>query len=81
MDRLDKSLTKLSGKERGWAKELLEKIKSGDLENLDLKKLKGRDDVFRVRKGQIRIIYQAIKNQEIKILTIERRGDNTYSDF
>ena len=78
---MDKSLTKLSGKERGWAKELLEKIKSGDLENLDLKKLKGRDDVFRVRKGQIRIIYQAIKNQEIKILTIERRGDNTYSDF
>lgn len=58
-------------------KEILLKIKSKNLEDLDIKKLKGREDVFRIRKGKLRIIF-IYKKQKIYILSIERRSDNTY---
>ncbi len=77
MDKISKALRKFSVFERKQVKIILEKIYSKKLENLDLKKLKGRDDVFRARKGNIRIIYR-IKDKNIFILSIERRSDKTY---
>lgn len=57
-------------------KDILLKITGNDFTGLDLKKLKGRNDVFRVRKGKIRIIFR--KTETISILAIERRSDNSY---
>ncbi len=56
---------------------ILKKIKSRSLESLDLKKLKKHENVFRVRKGKIRVIF-LMKDKEIKILSLERRSDKTY---
>ena len=77
MDKIKKALSKLSIEERRKVKEILFQIDESNFQNLDTKKLKGRDNIFRVRKGNIRIIFSK-KNNSIKILTIERRGSKTY---
>jgi len=76
-DKIDKALEKLSEKEKTKLKELLSSLKKGVLLNIDVKKLKGRDDIFRIRKGKIRVIFRKTEN-EIKILSLERRNDITY---
>lgn len=78
MDRIEKELLKLSSKERARVRELLEKILRKDMKGIEVKKLKARKDIFRVRKGDIRIIYRD-NNGSIAILAIERRNENTYS--
>ena len=78
MDRISKFLNKLSQKELTVVKDVLEKIKKGEMENFDMKKLKGADNFFRIRKGDIRIIYRINEKEEIILLNIERKNDNTY---
>ncbi len=78
MDKIKKALQKLTPKERKWVKEILRQLDAGQKMNLDIKKLKGRDDIFRVRKGDIRIIYRVDANGKLFILTIEKRKENTY---
>jgi len=77
MDKIDKELSKLSSKEKEALKALLQKIKSNNFIGLDVKKLKEIDNVFRVRKGNSRIIYLK-KEKEINLIKIERKNDNTY---
>lgn len=77
MDKIDKALRKLSLRERERVKEILKRLNAGNFRNLDIKKLKGRDDIFRIRKGDIRIIYRTF-GKEIFILAIERRSEKTY---
>jgi len=81
MDRVEKALKKLNGGERQKIKEILTQLQTGSFENLDIKKLKGRGDIFRVRKGKIRIIYRSDKKKKIYIITIERRTDTTYQNL
>jgi len=78
MDKIQKALGKLTEKERKKIKEILAQLKNRQTENLNIKKLKGRDDVFRIRKGEIRIIYRTDIKNNILILSIERRSDTTY---
>lgn len=78
MDKVDKALNKLNPKERAKLKAMLQQISKGDFHDLDLKKLKARKDVFRVRKGNIRVIFRKT-NETIKILTVERRSSKTYN--
>lgn len=77
MNNIEKALKKLSDTERGHAKEILEKLYAKNTKGLDIKKLKGRDDIFRIRKGSMRIIYR-LHGDTTFILAIERRNDNTY---
>lgn len=77
MDNIEKALSKLKYNERKKVKEILIKIKKEEFENFDIKKLKGRRDVFRVRKGRIRIIFYKTEDF-VKILAIEKRSDRTY---
>lgn len=79
MDKIEKLLKKFSAKEKLQIKQILQKIYSGNLKSVDLKKLKGYKDIFRVRKGDIRIIYRLDSNDNIFILAIERRNDKTYN--
>ena len=78
MDAIEKALKKLTPQERLRVKEVLARLMSGKTKGLDTKKLKGRDDVFRVRKGDIRIIYRK-QAASLFILLIERRNEQTYS--
>lgn len=78
MDKIEKALEKLTRKEQGWVKEILERLVSGKREGLDIKKLKGRKDIFRVRKSDIRILYRVLSDGKIYVLAIERRREDTY---
>lgn len=77
MDKLEKQLSKLTDKERERIKAVLSQLKSGNYKGLDIKKLKGREDIFRARRGDLRIIY-ALRGKEIYILAVERRSEKTY---
>lgn len=77
MSNLEKLLRKFSQKERAELEQIIEKIIRRDLNGLDCKKLKGFQDLFRVRKGSMRIIFRLI-DQEARILNIERRREDTY---
>lgn len=77
MDKIEKALAKLSEKERKKIKRALEKLFSGKIGGLDVKKLKDRSDIFRLRVGDLRIIYRIIK-KKIYILAISRRNEKTY---
>ena len=78
MDKISKALRKLSDEEKEIVKTILTALKSGRTAGFDVKKLKGRNDIFRIRKGRIRIIYQK-ETGEVRILSIEKRNDNTYN--
>jgi len=80
MDKIQKALERLNEKERKQIKKLITQIQAGFFKNLDIKKLKGRDDIYRVRKGKLRIIYRADKEGQIFILAMERRSEKTYKN-
>jgi len=77
MDRIDKALVKLSTKEKEWVKEILAQLSRKETDNLNIKKLKGREDIFRARKGDIRIIYR-VEREKIFLQEIKRKNENTY---
>ena len=79
MDKISKALKKFSKKEKQVISLMLRSIKSNGLSGFDIKKLKNKDNIFRIRKGKIRIIYLVYNDGEYKILAIERRNDNTYN--
>lgn len=80
MDKIEKEIEKLSEKEKKSIKKILLDIKSEKFSGYDFKKLKGNDNIFRIRKGKIRIIFRKNSNG-CSILTIERRSNNTYNKY
>lgn len=77
MDKIQKALNKLTSREKNTVKLILEKVQNQNFSGLDVKKLKGRDNIFRVRKGSLRIIYRLDK-KDIFVLTVERHSETTY---
>ncbi|TSC89774.1 MAG: hypothetical protein G01um10143_264 [Parcubacteria group bacterium Gr01-1014_3] len=80
MDQFEKAFKKLSVKEQKQIEEILARLEAGLFKNLNIKKLKGSDNIYRVRKGDIRVIYQT-KNDKVFLLKIDRRSEKTYRDF
>lgn len=80
MDNIQKSLRRLNLKERQQVKSVLLRIETGDTLGLDLQKLSGHENIYRVRKGDFRIIYLQ-KGKNIFVLAIERRSEKTYRNF
>jgi mRNA-degrading endonuclease RelE of RelBE toxin-antitoxin system len=78
MNKIDKFLKKLSQKERNEILSILLIIKSGIFDGMDIKKTKGTDEIYRVRKGRVRVIFQK-NTTEIRILSVQFRDDNTYN--
>ena len=77
MPTLKKLLSKFDSEERFALEILIEKIISLNWKKLDVKKLKGYQEVFRLRKGKIRIIFSKNK-MDVSIINIERRNEKTY---
>ena len=75
---LEKLLAKISPKEKKNLENIIEKIITSNVKGLDMKKVVGYDDVFRVGKGNFRIIFKITKT-DTKIVSIERRSDTTYN--
>lgn len=80
VDKIQKFLNKLPEKDKALIKQLLKEIQNKSIVGLDFKKLKGREDIYRVRKDKIRIIYRLL-DDEILVLSVERRNDMTYRNL
>ncbi|MCX6810093.1 MAG: hypothetical protein NTZ65_05135 [Candidatus Berkelbacteria bacterium] len=78
MDKIEKFLQRLSKKERERVKEIFRLILKNKIAGLDIKKLKDRNDLFRVRSGNLRIIFRRDTKNKIFILTISCRNEKTY---
>lgn len=81
VDRIQKVLKRLTLKQQKSILEAVKKIRANDLRGLDLKKLSGRDDIYRVRQGDFRIIFRRVSQAENAIIAIERKTDTTYNAF
>ncbi|MGH9858304.1 MAG: hypothetical protein ACRD4B_10715 [Acidobacteriota bacterium] len=79
-DKIKKLLAKLAPKERELVKLLILRVKLDDTEGLDIKQLKGHADLYRVRKGRLRIVYRKTQ-KEFLIVRIDRRNEKTYKDL
>jgi mRNA-degrading endonuclease RelE of RelBE toxin-antitoxin system len=79
-DKIQKILAKLSDKEKEIVKLLILRVKLDDTQGLDIKLLKGHADLFRVRKGRLRIVYKKGKDGFL-IVRIDRRNEKTYKDL
>jgi len=77
MDKIAKALKSLSQKERVIIAEILSALKKGDLKGFDIRKLKGHDNIYRIRKGNLRVIYQ-IRENTVYLLAVDRRKEGTY---
>ena len=77
MDRVAKFFKKLLPKEKEVLENIIFKVLAHDFSELDVKKLKGGEGKFRVRKEHIRVIFRKVDNS-IYILSVERRSDTTY---
>ncbi len=80
MDKMHKLLRKIQPKDALRISIILEKIDGGNVSNLDILKLKGFTDVFRVRVGDYRVIFRK-GDTELMILEISKRSDTTYKNF
>ena len=76
--RIKNNLAKFSKKERALVRGLIKQIQENNFNNTDLKKLKGKENAFRMRKGKIRIIFVKLSQQKIQLIAIERKSDTTY---
>lgn len=76
--KLEKFLRKLTAKRRLQIEPVIEKIVSQDFSGLNLGKLGGFDNLFRVRQGDIRVVFSMSKDEPLKLIRIEFRGNTTY---
>lgn len=74
---LEKFLAKVTEKEKKILEGVIEKIIDKNLKGFDVKKLAGYDDVFRIRKGNFRILFKVTKADN-KIILVDKRSDTTY---
>jgi len=78
MDKLLKFLSKLSRKEQLILLEIIDKMEQGSLENLDIKKLKGEKDIYRIRFRKKRLLFLKMAPGKYRFISIENRSDTTY---
>jgi mRNA-degrading endonuclease RelE of RelBE toxin-antitoxin system len=79
-DKIKKALAKLSAKDREIVKLLILRIKLGDQLGLNISQLKGHTDLYRVKKGRLRIVYRK-NSDKLKIIKIDHRNEKTYKDL
>lgn len=65
MDRIKKFLSKLTKKERALMRKILGDVLTLNTQNYDVKPLKGYKGFFRLRKGDIRVVFTKEKNMGI----------------
>ena len=80
MDKIHKALNKLSAKEQKLVKDVLQRLYRNDLAGMNVQKLQGHSDIFRIRKGDLRIIYRRTE-KDVFLLAIERRSEKTYRNY
>ena len=78
MNKLQKSLRGLHPQYRPIAEKLLALIVENKLDGLNVRKLKGYTNRYRVRKGKLRILFEQVDGMN-EIKKLDSRDDNTYN--
>ncbi|MEK7535257.1 MAG: hypothetical protein AAB563_02555 [Patescibacteria group bacterium] len=81
MDTIKKSIRKLQRADRVKADDAIERIRSGNLVGLNILKIAGSKFTFRVRAGNVRIIYVLNPNEDPQIIWVGYRSEKTYRDI
>jgi mRNA-degrading endonuclease RelE of RelBE toxin-antitoxin system len=81
MDKINKALLKLSDKQRTKLIDAYGRVLAGQVSGLDLKKLKGHSDIYRLRVGDSRLLFRQLPGGERIVLYVGKRDDQTYRDF
>jgi mRNA-degrading endonuclease RelE of RelBE toxin-antitoxin system len=77
MDKLAKEMRKISNNDLTRVYAVLEKIKHGNIDSLQIKLLQGHQNTYRVRVGRIRVMYTADKNGSMHLLAVRQRNEKT----
>ena len=64
--------------ERRQVERILQQLVSGEMQSLDIKKLKGQHNIFRVRKGMLRILYRIDKQGTVFPISLGKCSDKPY---
>lgn len=80
MDAIKKALAKLPKKYQAIFDLLIYRLTARDFLGLDLVKLKGHKDVYRVKQGKLRIIFR-MDGDRLLILEVGLRSEKTYRNF
>lgn len=80
MDRVKKFLRKLSPKEQEAFLLLMQAIKRDFTSVPHLLKMKGYNDLYRIRFGRYRIIFK-VSGREIDVVKISKRDEQTYKNI
>ena len=80
MDKTSKFLKRLSDQDRLKLKKVINNVLAGDIKNLDTKKLKGHGNMFRIRVGNMRIVFKN-ENNLISLIFVGRKNDVIYKKF
>lgn len=79
MNKAEKFIARLDPKQQKIALETSEKILAGKIDGLDIKKLKGLSNKYRIRKGKLRFLYEVDSKGVHTILQVTHRNDTTYN--
>lgn len=80
-NKSEKNIKQCENKIKKRFKHLFEKLKTNPIpiQKYDLKKIAGREDIYRIRLSSYRVVYCVYwKQRLIRVLKIERRKDRTY---
>lgn len=80
MDKLEKFLKRLSAKDAVRVRDTIAMLYNASDSHLDIKKLSGFDELYRVRIQDVRIIFRKTPD-EVTILEVNRRSEKTYKKF
>lgn len=80
MHKIDKFLPRLDVGRRQKVLVIIERLNNGDFSGLDMRKLQGSSNTYRVRIGRMRIKF-TLDASGIRIFNIDNRDENTYRDI
>jgi mRNA-degrading endonuclease RelE of RelBE toxin-antitoxin system len=79
MNAIEKFLSRLEKARRDRIAPVISRIEKWDLSGLDVKKLKGFNDAYRVRVGKVRLIFSRNVSSGVTWHSISNRDDTTYN--
>ena len=80
MNDIQKAIAKLSREHKAVFDSIMMRLLARDFLGLDITKLKGHKDVFRVKRGKLRVIFR-MSHKELLVLEVGLRSEKTYKNF
>ncbi len=78
MDKIRKFLRKLSPDKQDEIDKILAQIEAGETGELKIKKLTGFVNLYRIRKGRVRVIFRIDEGGIGRVISVGFKDDNSY---